>query len=153
METAAQRQVPWEPVGGRGPFDDINPELPKKKPLLLQERGAEPDNDRGDSEETDSGGVRCGRRHRGAHSLPPRLLLPHLQGGALFLQLKGLREAPPPRQVEVEGGGARALWRAVFSGNRKEKKKKRGGTLPAERVKKDTANQRRATGDVINNHI
>ncbi|GAA6235065.1 protein-methionine sulfoxide oxidase mical3a-like [Lates japonicus] len=59
--------------------------------------------------------------------------------------LKGLREAPPPGQVEVEGGGARALWRAVFSGNKKEKKKKRGRTLPSEKVKEEAANQRRAT--------
>ncbi|XP_050933689.1 LOW QUALITY PROTEIN: protein-methionine sulfoxide oxidase mical3b-like [Lates calcarifer] len=57
-------------------------------------------------------------------------------------------EAPPPGQVGVEGGGARALWRAVFSGNKKEKKKKRGRTLPSEKVKKEAANQRRAA-DVI----
>lgn len=127
--------------------------MPPKKPLLLQERWVE--QEESDKEEVESEGVR--RRRRGAHSLPPRLLLPHLQGGggALLLQLRGLREAPHSGQVEVEGGGARALWRAVFSGNRKEKKKW-GRTLPAgaEGVKKDAANQRRATGDhVINKHI
>ncbi len=127
--------------------------MPPKKPLLLQERWAE--QEESDKEEAESEGVR--RRRRGVRSLPPRFLLPPLQSGsgALLLQLRGRREAPPPGQVEVEGGGARALWRAVFSGNRKEKKKW-SRTLPAgaERVKKDTANQRRATGDdAINKHI
>lgn len=99
------------------------------------------------------------RRRRsplGAHSLPPRVFLPPLQagGGALLHQLKGLREAPPLGQVEVEGGGARALWRMVFSGNRKEKKKKkRGRTLPAG-AERAAANQSSATGDdVINKHV
>ena len=88
------------------------------------------------------------RQHRGAHSLPP------VQSGgrALLLQLKGLREALPPGQVEVEGGGARALWRTMFSANKKEKKR-RGRTLPPERLKKEMVDQRRATGDdVINTH-
>ncbi|XP_044042460.1 protein-methionine sulfoxide oxidase mical3a-like [Siniperca chuatsi] len=147
METAAQRHAPLQPAGGRGSFDDISPELPPKKPLLLQERGAEREEEGGaEKEEAESEGVRRRRRrHRGAHSLPPRFFLPPLQGGggALLLQLKGLREAPPPGQVEMEGGGARALWRLVFSGNRKEKKW--DGILPSERVKKDAANQRRAT--------
>ncbi|XP_045895459.1 protein-methionine sulfoxide oxidase mical3a [Micropterus dolomieu] len=139
MGTAAQRHALLQHARGRGSFDDISPELPPKKPLLLQERGAEPEEEGAASE-----GVRRRRRQRGARSLPPRLLLPPLQGGgrALLLQLKGLREAPSPVQVGAEGGGARALWRSVFSGNRKEKKW--GGTLPAERVKKDPANQRRA---------
>ncbi|XP_056223929.1 protein-methionine sulfoxide oxidase mical3b isoform X2 [Seriola aureovittata] len=135
-ETVAQRHVPRQPVaGGRGSFDDISPELPPKKPLLLQERGAGTDEEVAESE-----WMRRRKRHKGAHSLPPRLLLPPLQGGsgALLLQLKGLRETLPPGQVEVEGGGARALWRAVFSGNKREK---RGRTLPPER---ETANQRRA---------
>ncbi|KAI3366581.1 hypothetical protein L3Q82_009195, partial [Scortum barcoo] len=137
METVVQR--------GRGSFDDISPEMPPKKPLPLQDRWAE--QEESDKEEAESEGMR--RRHRGARSLPP------LQGGggALLFQLKGLREAPPLGQVDLEGGGARALWRAVFSGNKKEKK---GGTLPAgaERRKKDTANRRRAAGDdVINKQI
>ncbi|XP_070784724.1 protein-methionine sulfoxide oxidase mical3b-like [Enoplosus armatus] len=132
MAMDAQRQAPRQSARGRGSFVDISPELPPKKPLLLQERGVGPEEEGAESE-----GVRR-RRHRGAHSLPP------LQGGggALLFQLKGLREALSPEQVE--GGGARGLWRSVFSGNRKEKKKKWGGTLPPERVKKDTANQRRA---------
>lgn len=87
--------------------------------------------------ETEDNGMRG--EHKGSRSLPP------LQrgGAALLLQLKMLR------QVEVEGIGARALWRAVFSGNRKAKKKKRGGTLlpGAERVKRETANRRKASGD------
>ncbi|XP_041636593.1 F-actin-monooxygenase MICAL3-like [Cheilinus undulatus] len=95
----------------------------------------------------ESDGARRRRRQRGAHTLPPRLLPPplHTGGEALLNQLKTLREAPPPGHFDVEGGGARALWRAVFSGNRKEKKKK-GGTFPAERTKKEAANKRRATG-------
>lgn len=134
METDAQRHASWQPAGGRGSFDDISPELPQKKHLLLQERGTKLE-----EEEAGSEGVRRGR-HKGA--------LPPLQGGvgALLLQLKGLREAPPHGQVEVEGGGATALWRAVFSGNRKEKKKKQGRTLPAGA---ERANQRRATGDDV----
>ncbi|XP_051248611.1 protein-methionine sulfoxide oxidase mical3b isoform X2 [Dicentrarchus labrax] len=144
METAAQRHAPRQPVEGRGSFDDISPELPQQKPLPLQGRGAEP------KEEEEEEGARSRRRHRGAHSLPPRLLFPPMQGGpgALLLQLKGLREAPPTRQVEVEEGGARAMWRAVFSGNRKEKKKKKkkwSQTLPPGAERKDAANQRRAT--------
>ncbi|XP_035536387.1 protein-methionine sulfoxide oxidase mical3b [Morone saxatilis] len=143
METATQRHAPRQPVEGRGSFDDISPELPQQKPLLLQGRGAEPE------EEEEEEAAKSRRRHRGAHSLPPRLLFPPLQGGpgALLLQLKGLREAPPTRQVEVEEGGARAMWRAMFSGNRKEKKKKKkwSQTLPPGAERKDAANQRRAT--------
>ncbi|XP_068590118.1 protein-methionine sulfoxide oxidase mical3b-like isoform X1 [Cebidichthys violaceus] len=56
------------------------------------------------------------------------------------LQLKGPREAPPLRKVD--GGGATTLWRSVFSGNRKEKKKK-SRTLPPG-TERNTANQRRA---------
>ncbi|XP_040886580.1 protein-methionine sulfoxide oxidase mical3a-like [Toxotes jaculatrix] len=141
--TVTQRQAPQQP-GGRGSFDNINPELPSKK-LLLQESGAESVKDRWDLNEEEPAWVRR-RRHRGVRSLSPHLL-PPLQGGGgpLLDQLKGLREALPPGQVEVEGGGARGLWRAVFSGNRKMEKR-RGGTLPPETVKKEKANQRRATG-------
>uniref|UniRef100_UPI0037E998BA protein-methionine sulfoxide oxidase mical3b-like n=1 Tax=Semicossyphus pulcher TaxID=241346 RepID=UPI0037E998BA len=140
METAALRQAPWHQAGRRGSFDD-SPKMPQKKPLLLHDKGVEPDEEGAESERARR------RRHRGAQSLPP-YLLPPLQagGGALLLQLKGLRVAPPLGHMDVEGGGSRSLWRAVFSGNRKERKKKRGGTLPAERLKNDTTNQRRATG-------
>ncbi|KAM9334915.1 protein-methionine sulfoxide oxidase mical3b [Symphorus nematophorus] len=121
-------------AAGRGSFDGISPELPQNEPRLLRGRGVEPE----ETERAESEEVRR-RRLRGAHSLPPQLLL--------LPQLKGLREAPPPRQVEAEGGGARALWRAVFSGNRKEEKKKKkkkwGQTLPAGAERR--ANQRRAT--------
>ncbi|XP_037615799.1 protein-methionine sulfoxide oxidase mical3b isoform X3 [Sebastes umbrosus] len=126
METAAKRH----PAGGRGSFDDISPEL--KKPLLLQDRGQGPEDQRAESE-----GVRRGRGPRGAHSLPAGVFLPPLQDGGQSL----LRQAPPTRQVEVEGGGARALWRTVFTANRKKKKKKKSRTLPP-----DAAIQRRATG-------
>ncbi|XP_023259774.1 protein-methionine sulfoxide oxidase mical3a-like [Seriola lalandi dorsalis] len=136
-ETVAQRHVPRQPVaGGRGSFDDISPELPPKKPLLLQERGAGTDEEVAESE-----WMRRRKRHKGAHSLPPRLLLPPLQGGsgALLLQLKGLRETLPPGQVEVEGGGARALWRAVFSGNKREKRDVRGGLSLTEESELDSS--------------
>lgn len=131
-------------VAGSGFFDDVTPELPQKNPLM-QVTGTS------DEEAATSEGVRR-RRHRGAHSLPPCLFLSPLQdGGEALLQVKGLREAPPPVLVDMEGGGARALWRAVFSGNRKQKKKKWGRTIPpgADRVKEDAANQRRATGDDV----
>lgn len=39
------------------------------------------------------------------------------------------------------------MWKAMFPGNRKELKKK-GGALPAERMRR-TANQIRATGDDV----
>ncbi|XP_049892841.1 F-actin-monooxygenase MICAL3-like [Epinephelus moara] len=145
META-QRQ----PAGGRGSFDDINPEVLQTRPRLLQARGAGPGEDKEVSEEEGAGSeeVRRRRRLKGAQTLPTRLLLPPLQagGGALLHQLKGLREAPPLGQMEVEGGGARAMWRTVFSGNRKEKqRKKRGRTLPPGAGRVKTANRRRAT--------
>lgn len=152
IETAAQRHAPqpasWGGARGRGSFDDINPELPPKKPLVLQERGAVPYEEGAWSDQEEAGPDKeeGRRRRRGAHTLPPRLL-PPLQagGGALLLHLRGLREAPPLRQVEEEGGGARALWRAVFSGNRK-KKKRGGASLPgAGKLKKEAANPRRAT--------
>lgn len=119
-------------------FDDIH-ELPQKKHLLLQGRGVVP------VEEAGSEGVRR-RRHKGAHSFPPRLLPSRQGGGGALLLPKGLREAPPLRQVEVEGGGARALWRSVFSGNGKEKKKKQGRTSSAGAKR---ANQRRVIGDDV----
>ncbi len=116
------------------------------KPLLLQVRGAEPEEEGESSEEV------WRRRHRGARSLPPCFLSP-LQGGAgAFLpHLKGLREASAPGLGEVEGGGARALWKAMFSGNKKEKRWSR--TLPpgAERVRKEATHQRRASGDDVTN--
>nr|XP_019961726.1 PREDICTED: protein-methionine sulfoxide oxidase mical3a-like [Paralichthys olivaceus] len=126
METASQQRASRQWCS----FDDISPELPLKKLLPQYETwvwsqhvGA------GFEEEVET------ERGRRRHHLP----LP-LQG---LLQLKGLKEAPYPGQVEVEGGGARALWRAVFSGNKKEKKRCR--TSPPLKTKKVTANQRRAT--------
>ncbi|KAM4615674.1 protein-methionine sulfoxide oxidase mical3b [Polymixia lowei] len=86
-------------------------------------------------------------------SLPPRLLTP-LQGGSLFQQLKGLRDSQTPSQAEGERGtGGRALWRAVFSGSKKDRKK-RGGTfppgtvidtIPSEKERKTANKLRRAT--------
>nr|XP_046235659.1 protein-methionine sulfoxide oxidase mical3b isoform X2 [Scatophagus argus] len=135
METDAQRPSHWQPAGVQGLFDDISPELPQKKTeqTETEEEGAGPAEG-----EVWSEGVRR-RTSKGAHSLPP------LQGGgaALLLQVKGPRETSTLRRVQVEGGGSRALWRAVFSG-----KKKWGRTLPsgAKRGKNDAANERRATG-------
>nr|XP_029138284.1 protein-methionine sulfoxide oxidase mical3b-like isoform X2 [Labrus bergylta] len=148
METACQKQASWLPDKGRGSFDDISPEMPPMKPLLLKDKWEEPEEEEFEQkeEEGESDGRR--RRHRGAHTLPPRLHPPPLAGGGAFLlQLKGLREAPPSGLFDVEGGGARSLWRAVFPGNRKEKRKKKmGESLPAERTKKDEANKRRVKG-------
>ncbi|XP_036977302.1 protein-methionine sulfoxide oxidase mical3a-like isoform X1 [Acanthopagrus latus] len=124
METAVSAK-------SRGSSDDISPDLQEKKPLLLHVIGAESDEEGADSERVRS------RRLRGAHSPPPCL------GGRALLQLKGLREAPPPGQVNIEGGGARTLWKAVFSGNRNEKKKKWGRSLPpGAEMTTDAANQR-----------
>ncbi|XP_026182553.1 protein-methionine sulfoxide oxidase mical3b isoform X6 [Mastacembelus armatus] len=121
METAA---------GGRGSFDDISPELPQKKPPLLQKRGVKLKGDGAGSDEEEAGSEDMRRRHIGGHSLPPL----QVEGRGLLLPLMGLR------QVEIEGGGARALWRAMFAGNRKEKKRGRASLSYAVR-----ANQRRAT--------
>lgn len=137
METAVTAK-------GRSSSDDTSPDLQQKKTLLLHVVGAESEEEGAESERVRS------RRLGGAHSPPPRL------GGRALLQLKGLREAPPPGQVDVEGGGARTLWKAVFSGNRKEKKKKWGRSLPggAEKMMTDAANQREGTGDdVIKTYI
>ena len=71
---------------------------------------------------------RTGRGGAGEGRRPPRVLAP-LQGSSLFLHLKSLREAPPPAGGEgprwAGRGGARALWKALFSG--KERKKREGG--------------------------
>ncbi|XP_053271329.1 protein-methionine sulfoxide oxidase mical3a [Pleuronectes platessa] len=125
METVSQQIVPrqW------GSFDDISPELPPKKPLPQYETWAW-------SEEAEAGFDKEveTERWRRRHHLPTPL-----QG---LLQLKRLKEAPQPGQMEMEGGGARALWKAVFSGNKKETK--RGWNSPPVKTKV-TANQRRAT--------
>lgn len=127
--------------GGRGSFDDITPELPQKRPL--PQLKAE-DQEAGLKEDVSDGG-KGGRKPRGAQSLPPHLLpLLQIGGGTNRLHLTGQREAPPPGQVEVGGGGARALWKAMFPGNGKVKKCE---ALPAEMLKRKTTNQMRATGD------
>ncbi|CAJ1054454.1 protein-methionine sulfoxide oxidase mical3a-like isoform X2 [Xyrichtys novacula] len=145
METAAQRSHQWLSSKGRGSFDDISPEMPQE-PLVVRNRGVEPEDDELEQDEEAESDARWRRRHKGAHTLPPRLLHPPLQaGGALLRQFKGLKEAPSAGQLEFEGGGAKALWRAVFSGN-KELKKKKGGTLPVERLRKEATNQRKASG-------
>lgn len=130
METIPKRYAPQANVEGPGSLDVICPELEPKLHIPMQDLVAE----------TEDNVTRRGR-HKGAHSFPP------LQSGAaaLLFQLK------THRQVEVEGGGAKALWRAVFSGNRKEKK--RGGTLPpgANRVKRETANWRKGD-DAVKKH-
>ncbi|XP_013881349.1 protein-methionine sulfoxide oxidase mical3a isoform X2 [Austrofundulus limnaeus] len=113
---------------GRGSFDDITPELPQNKPLPHQ---------KAESEENKSDGNKM-RRPRGSHSLPHHLLTPLQAGGGACQQHLTQREA------EMGGGGARALWKALFLGNRKELKKK-GGALPTEGLRKKTANQSRAT--------
>lgn len=123
-------------------FDD-NPELPLKKHIVLQGRRA------ASVEEAGSEELRK-RRPNGANSLPSSHP-PSLQDGSgALLLLKGHREAPPTRQVQVEGGGARALWRTVFSGNGKETKKKRGrGETKTSPAGAKGTNHRRATGNVI----
>lgn len=116
-------------------FDSISPEVPQKTHLLLG-KWVEPEEEELNSEEV-------GRtwRHEEGHSYTPPLLRPSLQGGGsdLLLQLKNLRGTPPDGQAGVEMGGARALWRAVFSGNWREMRKKKQGR----------AKQRRATGDDV----
>lgn len=127
---------------GRGSFDDITPELPQKGLEKEEQESSEED------EESEDMRKRKRRRDRGAHSFPPHLLFPPLQDGgeALLHQLKALRDAPLHGRVEG-GGGAIPRWKYMFSGNRKEpQKQRRGITLPAERVRKEAANQRGVTG-------
>lgn len=114
-------------------FDNISPEVPQKTHLLLG-KWTEPEEEELKSEEVG----RTWRDEQG-HSYTPRLLRPSLGGGGsdLLLQLKNLRGTSPDGQAGVEMGGARALWRAVFSGNWKEMRKKKQGR----------AKQRRETGD------
>ncbi|XP_038852260.1 protein-methionine sulfoxide oxidase mical3b-like [Salvelinus namaycush] len=68
-----------------------------------------------------------------AESLPP-LLLTQLQGGSLFPSRKCRRDNQPPSQSVSEGGigegGPLGLWRAVFSGYKKDRKKKGRTSLP-----------------------
>ncbi|KAM6984736.1 protein-methionine sulfoxide oxidase mical3b [Aplochiton taeniatus] len=61
-------------------------------------------------------------------SLPPRLLNP-LQG-SLFAQLRSPRDTQPLNQKVCERGEARSIWKAVFSGHKKERKKRGGASLP-----------------------
>ncbi|CAL8405275.1 unnamed protein product [Arctogadus glacialis] len=106
--------------------------------LLRQERGAR-------AEREERGMREGGRGGEGADNGPPRAAgettttrrrrggagqgLAPLQGSSLFLHLKSLREAPPPAGGEgprwAGRAGARALWKALFSG--KERKKREGG--------------------------
>ncbi|XP_041833409.1 protein-methionine sulfoxide oxidase mical3a-like isoform X2 [Melanotaenia boesemani] len=146
METALQKLTALPAAGGRGSFDDISPELPQRKPLLPQDRREESDNQEVGSEEEVSNGMRRGRRwNRGVGSLPPCLLPPlQARSGGFLLHLKGLREPSTSEQVEVGGGRARGLWKAVFPPTRKEQKK-RDRTLPDER--KGSANHRKVTGE------
>ncbi|XP_071189072.1 protein-methionine sulfoxide oxidase mical3b-like isoform X1 [Salvelinus alpinus] len=68
-----------------------------------------------------------------AESLPP-LLLTQLQGGSLFPSRKCRRDNQPPSQSVSEAGigegGPLGLWRAVFSGYKKDRKKKGRTSLP-----------------------
>ncbi|XP_028254565.1 F-actin-monooxygenase MICAL2-like isoform X2 [Parambassis ranga] len=145
-----RRPPPKSTNAGRGSFDDITPELPQKEPLFLQEgdMGLEKEEQESSEEGEESEDMRRGRRRdRGAYSFPPHLLFPPLQAGgeAVLHQLKALRDAPLLGQVEG-GGGAIPRWKYMFSRNRKEQQKKRRGiTLPAERVRKEATNQRGVT--------
>lgn len=116
-------------------FDNISPEASQKAHVFLG-KWAEPEEEELKSEEV-------GRtwRHEEGHSYAPHLLHPSLQGGGSdrLLQLKNLQGTPLDEQAGVEMGGARALWRAVFSGNWKEMRKKKQGR----------AKERRATGDDV----
>lgn len=100
----------------KGSVHDFSPRQSQKK-LLPQQDG---------KVEWEDGLRRT--RHKGACSLPP------LHGGRTGLLL----------QLKVEEGGARALWRSVFSGNRKEESH-RGRTIPPSA--EGTTNQKRVTGN------
>ncbi|XP_062338913.1 protein-methionine sulfoxide oxidase mical3a-like [Osmerus eperlanus] len=82
-------------------------------------------------------------------SLPP-LLLASLQGGSIFSHLKGLRDTQGPSQCApeegTEEGRPRPLWKAVFSGYKKDRKKERtssqdkiAAAAPSEHGRKEAA--------------
>ncbi|KAK0134438.1 hypothetical protein N1851_029994 [Merluccius polli] len=156
-------------VGG-GAFEGADSALSSSSSLglLLQERSARAAREKqkmreaeraalvgeGDTRLPPIGGEQ--KRVRGAESRPPRVLGP-LQGSSLFLHLKSLRDAPP--QAGSEGsrgageGGARALWKAVFSGKPKDMKKgdrgvSLGGNMAA-KGRKEAGRLKRATGNAV----
>jgi len=90
-----------------------------------------------------------GGGQRRAESRPPWVL-----GSSLFLQLKSLHEAPPPAGREgswaAGEGGARALWKAVFSGKPKGGKKRDGGVfLAGNKGRTEAGRSTRATGNAV----
>ncbi|XP_054623438.1 protein-methionine sulfoxide oxidase mical3a-like isoform X4 [Dunckerocampus dactyliophorus] len=109
---------PMEAVGGargRSSFDD---NLSMRKLRLL----------RADTEWVEPEEAGSGRRQRQTHDRRSQPVFCHRY-------LKGLREAPPLRHAE--GGGARALWKALFSRNR-NKRNEGGASLPgADKLRTD----------------
>ena len=108
------------------------------------------------SSEPTSGKTRGGLDPRRlTESLPP-LLLASLQGGSIFSHLKGLRDTQGPSQSApeegTEEGRHRPLWKAVFSGYKKDRKKKErtysqdkmAAAAPSEHGRKEAARKEAA---------
>ncbi|XP_029616701.1 protein-methionine sulfoxide oxidase mical3a isoform X2 [Salmo trutta] len=136
------------------PLEDINPPLSPLKPLKAvprdeREIGMKREMERRREIERAAMGedtkIPLGReplpgKSRGGldprrltESLPP-LLLTQLQGGSLFPSRKCHRDNQPPSQSVSEAGigegGPLGLWRAVFSGYKRDRKKKGRTSLP-----------------------
>lgn len=97
-----------------GSFNDISPEHPTKRPVP------------GSTEQRQK-----------SHTRPPIQAV----GGALLLQLKGLKDTPILGQKETDRSAVRAFLRATLSGNVKKKKSSRGRQRPT----KESVNQSRFT--------
>ncbi|CAL8323403.1 unnamed protein product [Lota lota] len=152
-------------VGG-GAFERADSALSSSLELLLQERSARAEREERRMRETERAALAgegdnglpltAGeqRRRLAAQSRPPRVLAP-LQGSSLFVHLKSLRDAPPPAGSEgprgAGQGGARALWKALFPGKQKDRKKRDGGVSLAGDMaateRKEAGRSKRATDD------
>ncbi|RVE56832.1 hypothetical protein OJAV_G00225050 [Oryzias javanicus] len=113
-------------TGGWSSFDDITAAPPHSKAAPLHIREAEPvPEEAGPESHWDTSCDNVRKRFQEDSSPPPSICPPPLQirGGNPCLKIKEQRKAPPPARGDV--GGAKALRKAVFSGNLKEQQRSR----------------------------